>query len=384
MTPMSPKPRKAPRADVRRVWARVIPRSAILGPRPAVEVIRREGADGLNIPVGRPAGRQMWAALALVLACTLLPVGSQAAPVADGQGGRPTGAISSSGADPNYPDLPKHKLAGFWQGDFTDTVAYVSRARQYVKVDDVRLALDIQVIPQQPGLGQSSRIAYPVRAYAIDGTHDNPRSFGIFPDIRVRTVAFGVVPVEATVQVRQLRDAAGLLEPFNSYGEFTRWNPGEGPRGDDFPSRTYTVVGEIVMTGRVQVRISDLRMDGRPVDVGSRCGPKDPAPLRLTGESWVTDDYDSNDYPSGYFVPPGKFNPSAGGELNGTLDIPAFVDCGGRDDLGPLLTAVVSGTGLPVRAIIGPYLAGCFNDVPAVSSLAACHRPDLPVPGRLG
>lgn len=293
------------------------------------------------------------------------------------------GAAPNPNADPNYPDLPAHKSAGFFYGTLTDTLAFASASQQYVRIADARVALDLQVIPRRTEPGEYSHLDYPTRAYAIDGAHDDPQSFGVFPDTRVRTVAFGSVPVEATIHISQLRDDEGLLVPLDVNGQIVRWRPGAGPRADTVTTRIYTVASDTTMAGLVEVRVSDVAVDGVPVDVGANCRPVAPARLEAVGEGYVDSDYDHDDNFPYSPAPPGKFNPALGGLLSGSIDIPAFSGCG-TDDLGPLLTAMISGEQLPVKITTGSYNLTCFGDTPANNSLALCQKPgdELPIPAR--
>ena len=289
------------------------------------------------------------------------------------------GAAPNPDADPHYPDLPKHETGGAFYGALSDTLVFASASQQYARIDDARVAADVRAGFVRPEPGQHASIDYAVRAYAIDGDHDVPQTFGLFPDTRVRTVAFGAVPAEATIHVSQLRDDGGLLVPLDVSGQKITWFPDAGPRADEFPAR-YEVVSDAIMTGQVDVRISDVRVDGVSLDVGESCRSVAPAQLSATGEGYVAQDYVVTDVNP---TPPGKFNPALGGLLTGSISIPAFTGCSaGSDDLGPLLTAMVSGETLPVKIIVGLLTGACFNDNPGTYTLAKCAVPDLPFPGR--
>ena len=289
------------------------------------------------------------------------------------------GAAPNPDADPHYPDLPKHETGGAFYGALSDTLVFASASQQYARIDDARVAADVKAGFVRPEPGQETSIDYAVRAYAIDGDHDVPQTFGLFPDTRVRTVAFGAVPAEATIHVSQLRDDGGLLVPLDVSGQKITWLADAGPRPGEF-SGYYNVVGNATMAGQVDVRISDVTVDGVAVDVGAACRSVAPAQLSAVGKGYVDKDYS---LPVGEPIPPGKFNPAIGGLLTGSISIPAFTGCSaGGDDLGPLLTAMVSGETLPVKIFVELLNGACFNDHPGTYTLAKCAVPDLPFPGR--
>ena len=135
------------------------------------------------------------------------------------------------------------------------------------------------------------------------------------------------------------------------------------------------------MAGQVDVRISEVTVDGIAVDVGAACRSVVPAQLSAVGEGYIAQDYGA--LPLDEPAPPGKFNPSRGGLLTGSISIPAFTGCSaGGDDLGPLLTAMVSGEKFPVKIFVQLLSGGCFNDNPGTYTLAKCAAADLPFPGR--
>lgn len=132
--------------------------------------------------------------------------------------------------------------------------------------------------------------------------------YGTLPATRVRTVAFGLIPALVTLELTQV--GKKYVEPWVLVG------------GDVFQ-----VGGENRLTGRVEVRVTDLSLDGQKVRLAAGCRTEAPASLVLDGTS---------NYSSGY-----------GGDLEGTLDVPAFTGCGGGND--DLLTSVVSGADNPIE-----------------------------------
>jgi hypothetical protein len=110
----------------------------------------------------------------------------------------------------------------------------------------------------------------------------------------------------------------------------------------------------------ITLRLSDLRVNGVPLDVGPNCRTKsslyspDPDPsrdtkdhlsLRGTGK-WVA----NGGIITGY-------NLTRGGPLTTTLTIPAFIGCGVTEDLDSLITASISGSHNYTKQIQGQTCA---------------------------
>ncbi|MBC7595780.1 MAG: hypothetical protein H7288_17895 [Kineosporiaceae bacterium] len=213
-----------------------------------------------------------------------------------------------------------------------------------------------------------------VYALSPEGSRNN---FGDFPPTTVRTVAFGSIPAEVTIHISQLRDEENLPVPLVATTFSSYYGTTGGERLDS--SRTF----DTKVTGEVSVRLSDLIVDGVPVDLGTECKTVEPATLAglrgkgfwdkgvgsapadelPTRETWRTTPY---------------YTAALGGLLSGTIDIPAFTGCGvGGDDLSPLLTAMASGPGnqLSVRQ---SDIGRCF---PANAPLPCVDDP-LPLPDK--
>ena len=154
-----------------------------------------------------------------------------------------------------------------------------------------------------------------------------PHPYGYFPPITVRTLAFGLVPAEATITLAQLRQNVKDVDPGTP-------DP-DGPKTENVPvpwvmEGPALEAGDHRLTGKADVRISSLTLDGVKVAVGSGCHTKTPATVRLKGI--------------------GNYVPVPGGELSGMVDIPAFTGCGvGGEDLSPLITSMVSAVNNPLQ-----------------------------------
>ncbi|WP_324610254.1 DUF6801 domain-containing protein [Streptomyces sp. KE1] len=105
------------------------------------------------------------------------------------------------------------------------------------------------------------------------------------------------------------------------------------------------------------LRLSDVKVNGVSLDVGSDCRTKtpltspDPEPDRFPEDHMVLHGYS-------YHIPPDNavgYMVSSGGPLTSEITIPAFTGCGTSDgeDLNRLLTASISGPGNYVKQIQG-------------------------------
>jgi hypothetical protein len=155
------------------------------------------------------------------------------------------------------------------------------------------------------------------------GTAPRCRPVNGMPPVRATLLGFGFVPTTATVHITQL----GNLD-VSTVG-----------------------VGSVVVEARVEsvisMRISDVRVNGVPLNVGGGCHTP---PFRLTLNGM-----------KGY-------NITEGGGLAGTIDIPKFTGCGGQENLDPIFNAAISGPGNYVQltqgAVCGDWPPGAATGCP--------------------
>lgn len=201
-----------------------------------------------------------------------------------------------------------------------------------------------------PGQKVNNEFWYDIRAFFVS-PQGSDRNYGDSALIPVRTVAFGSIPVEATLQVSQQRDKDGLPVPLS-------FRPHDYQVVSPDPNASIrSVVTEAELAARVSVRVVDLTVDGVDLQMDATCttGLGD---LNLTTRRLEVDQ--PNDYVGASLLEE-VFDPTVyqygilGGTLTGKLDIPAFSGCGtaSGDDLSPLLTAALSGPGNPVSARVG-------------------------------
>lgn len=178
----------------------------------------------------------------------------------------------------------------------------------------------------------------------------SPFEFGTFPPVTVHTVAFGAIPVTATVHLTQTV-TDGVVDPmrftwFQAQGAIDRGVdiPGYGPPPDSANGYDRYFGYPAGLVGTVRIRLSDVAVDGVPMNVGQTCMTS-PTTLNLENPGG----YFSEDAQTDGTIPPGQpgaFNPVnvIATNIGGTIDIPAFRGCGSdSDDLDPLITSMVSG-----------------------------------------
>ncbi|WP_336321927.1 DUF6801 domain-containing protein [Streptomyces lavendofoliae] len=134
------------------------------------------------------------------------------------------------------------------------------------------------------------------------------------PPVRSTFLTFGFMPTTATAELTldaPMEIATGsYFSPDGQFSEVTK------------------------ATARLWVRLSDVKVNGTPLDVGPACRTARPMELSLTGRG----SYDAEGRPHGYTV-------VTGGPLTGTATIPGFSGCGVTEDLDRLFTASLSGGG---------------------------------------
>ncbi|MET8523900.1 hypothetical protein OG801_07085 [Nocardioides sp. NBC_00163] len=225
--------------------------------------------------------------------------------------------------------------------------------------------------------------------YPIKPIEGGGAEVGIVTEDKVNLVAFGTIPATATLTI-SVPPVGGKVQPLMVH----LWSrpaaaSGCAPRPSDIPGASALV------NGKVFIQLSDLEVDGVPVDLGPRCRTKHPAELYLWGD-FARGSYNANNGgPLGAYD---GLHPGSRGPLNSPyyrndngrtippstgIDIPSFANCGTNgDDLSPLVSAMASGPNNPVRATQGQINA--FNRVP-LEDLSMCSgspaRPSCPLPG---
>ncbi|WP_181772907.1 hypothetical protein [Amycolatopsis pittospori] len=147
-------------------------------------------------------------------------------------------------------------------------------------------------------------------------------------------VSFRFMPATGTVELVPDGDATGTVEVRT--GATTNCK-----------SVGTNLCGDSDVTSKMFIKLSDVKVDGRPLEVGPNCRTAQSVAVNIKALM-----------PLGFPAPPVK--------ATSTFTTPGFTGCGVREDLSPLLTGLVSGPGntlvthLRLRCVgSGPPPNGC-------------------------
>src|SRR3546814_673152 len=133
--------------------------------------------------------------------------------------------------DPTWPGLPKLREptdgGALWLGLSVSGAQEIAIAKQWFQIPKTIIAAQ-SLVSSDPVNQVMENFAYVV---SPEGA---PAPYGYFAPIRVRTVAFGVIPASFTVHLSQPRDAADLPMPLSSQTHQTV-HPGYVFNSDDSP-----------------------------------------------------------------------------------------------------------------------------------------------------
>lgn len=176
-----------------------------------------------------------------------------------------------------------------------------------------------------------------------------------FPPAQATFLAFGFMPVTATVNLTQLAPDTCTEVPVASGTATLKQCPVTevlyqdlGPNGTSHPP--YTVVS----TAHVSLRLSDAKVNGVPLDVGPDCHAD--GPLYTPGNAADPGD--------DLLVLTGSQTQNIffGSVLDGSATIPSFLGCGtGGDNLDPVFDGALAGGGNDLRMRVGDL---CFASTP--------------------
>ncbi|MFE9369278.1 DUF6801 domain-containing protein [Streptomyces sp. NPDC006711] len=140
-----------------------------------------------------------------------------------------------------------------------------------------------------------------------------------------------------------------------------------GPMSIDSDLNNTAGHGETYIRVPLTLRLSDVKVNGTPMDVGTNCrttGPiysQDPDPSNNTKDHMVL----LGQLKKGKDTVWRGYSLSRGGPLDGEVTIPPFTGCGVGEDLSPLFTASVSGPANTVKQNQGAPCASGIPDDPA-------------------
>lgn len=283
---------------------------------------------------------------------------------------------SVQAAESPWPGLPPHTgYGGTWLGAAQSGMAETAKAKQWVRTP-WQLVAGWSMIPTYSYPSDDPRISgvgATVWIYLVApaGAEHN---YGLAAPFTVRTVAFGVVPVTAKVQLVQERTSDGLPVPLISDMTTNVWR--EVPPGRPSPYENT----DSLISGRLGVRITELVVDGVNLKLRGRCQTRQPGAVALTGKGfwrWTPGIDEAKPWLSGHY------GPVPGGYVTGTIDVPSFSGCvtSNGDDVSRLLTASVSGADNEVRMnVSGPECLGSapgINAKPPPPGAASPHAPGV-------
>lgn len=244
---------------------------------------------------------------------------------------------ATSSADGPRPGLPRHAGAGAWLSVAQGGASKVTRAEQWARVPmQVSTVFNVtEPIPLPPGdPRQQHRLATNwIYLMAEEGA---AHPYGLSAPFSVHTVAFGTIPVTATLRLAQRRAPSGLPVPLMVYAYDDFYSP--PPPG----WRAGLRIHDTDVTDRLELQVESITIDGHDLEITDDCRTREPARLTLHGNGFINGSPEVNDdalWESGHFAP------GRGGLLSGTVDVPAFVDCRtpNGEDVSALLTATASG-----------------------------------------
>ncbi|HEY9564745.1 MAG TPA: hypothetical protein VIR30_13345 [Nocardioides sp.] len=233
--------------------------------------------------------------------------------------------------DPTWPGLPKLREptdgGALWLGLSVSGAQEIAMAKQWFQIPKTIIAAQ-SLVSSDPVNQVMENFAYVV---SPEGA---PAPYGYFAPIRVRTVAFGVIPASFTVHLSQPRDAEDLPMPLYSKTDQTVL-PGYVFKFEDS-----------TITGELQARISDMTVDGVPIPLGENCRTAENIEVVLDGRGYTSE------------MPPNPIHPEPelntwhtsefytsinGGKMVGNTSMPEFVGCGaGAEDLSALISGMSS------------------------------------------
>jgi len=257
--------------------------------------------------------------------------------------------VQSSEADEWYPGLPDASF-GAWTNASQSGLSYAKRAKQWFRSPTGMTVAEV-FYGNEPG--EVGRNWVRGQGYFVS-PKGAPANYGYLEPMTVRSVGFGIMPVEATIQVSQRREN-GYPIPVDVLlrSELIRY-PGSARLDRSYP--------ESVIRDSLNVRVLSVRIDGVDLGLNGDCRTVEPAPVVMRSPAYVIEDayrYGSNDtYIREWYLrqdPSTYYHPSRGGQFTGTMTIPPFTGCttAAGDDLSELLTLSASGPDNPISARSG-------------------------------
>jgi hypothetical protein len=264
-------------------------------------------------------------------------------------------ALPQSSHGEEFPGLPDPDGISVYNNAAQGGLAYAKRAKQWLRSPDGMVTFIARSVTSriegECGNGHKCTKFNEVGGQAfIVSPKGAPANYGYLAPVTVRSVGFGLMPVEATVQISQRRKD-GFPIPFQStvYSQLYYDTAIQ-------PKALTSTAFPVDVKDAMNVQILKVLVDGVDLDLTGDCRTVTPAPMTMTSPKYVIENPD--DTREEWFRqadPNSFFSPAKGGTLNGTIDIPPFTGCttASGDDLSDLMTLTASGPGNPVFARIG-------------------------------
>lgn len=264
--------------------------------------------------------------------------------------------VQSSQADDGpewYPGLPDATF-GNWSSASQGGLSYAKRAKQWFRTP---IGMAVAEFINEDDPVDDTRKWIRAEGYFVSpkGAPDN---YGYLEPMTVRSVGFGLMPVEATVQVSQRRENGYPIPVRVKLETINDIRP--RPPGDNNPFQIQNVTfKETTVSDSLNVRILNVKVDGVDLGLNGDCRTVEPAPVVMKGPAYYiadlrrTPEYEEQWYAS--HDPSTYYHPLRGGQLTGSMTIPPFTGCttAAGDDLSNLMTLSVSGPDNPVVARTG-------------------------------
>lgn len=332
-------------------------------------------------------------AITASVACMTLAVTIDAPAQADPPGAEP--GLPYLRCLPNPPGTPEDVSGSCATDEYANRGSFLNfpqvglagsvKAKQWARVPLSMVSASVQFFYVQhygtePGALAGPEFWYEIRAFFVSpkGSADN---YGDSAEIPVRTVAFGSIPVTATLQVSQERDQDDLPVPL-------RLSPHDYQQIGVPPMQRRYTVDATTMRTRMTVRIRKLVVDGVDVGLNRQCRTAGLNELELnTKKLVVNEEIGYQGSPLGKLED--EFDPTIyqygiqGGTLQGSLDIGRFTGCSTRtgDDLSPLLTSALSDEATPVSVRVGATNCQIYDSVGGRPIPPGVNDPDDPRAG---
>ncbi|WP_300682088.1 hypothetical protein [Nocardioides sp.] len=295
-----------------------------------------------------------------------------------------------------YPGLPQIYAKDYSVSDTEAVATSVGlgeslRARQYFRLPVTSLRaisgtdeegwVDTTCTRQPPF---SNRMDFVIPVWAAAGS--NGHGLGYFPELTVRSVAFGSIPVEVHLEISQtIRPEDGFPTPLMASTKTyvvcsLDTMPAEyvaeyGRHADGISDQLNS---DSKLTGDVNIRVTALAVDGVSVPVGTHCSTTKPASLNLSAADWWMSDVPKAEQPSGAWKARKKskyYLATDGGPMSGNISIPSFSGCAsGADDVSAVITSAVSGAENPVEIYQSVINSGSMCDASGKRDAATILR----------